>query len=172
MNTEDNNEQVCQETRIVIEGQKNVITTQERTLSQAIIIYVFRTIISLALLAALGYGVLNYTPIGDEFKGKYQRAVERTEEALDNNVIVINFLISYWQRPPASVDEINDFNISRVQNPFTIYKTEDGILPIFFPNDGFGQKFIYSVNPEKRIITLRSRGIMGIFGSRVREIQY
>ena len=170
MSTEDSG-QPRPETQIVIEGQKTVIV--RKSALSTIVAYLFEMILGLAIVAGIGYGWLTFTEGGQEIKGKYQRSVERTEENLDTNVIVIRFLTAYWQRPPASTDEIMEFNMSRIRNPLIIYKYDDGrVVPFFTPNDGFGRPLTYSVDPEKRIITLHSNGILGLFATSTREIPY
>ena len=163
------------EMQIVIEGQRNVIESPRKSMLQNLVSYTLRTIIGLAILAALGYGFLNFTSTGNEFKEKYHKSVADTEQFMDTNTVVIRFLIDFWQRPPASYDEITEFNISRVQNPFTIYKiSDDQNLPYFHHVDGFGNKFQYSVDPQKRIITLHSPGLCGwgLLDTATREIPY
>lgn len=171
MSTEDN-KATHPETQIVIEGQKTVIEYPQKSMSQSVVVFTMRVIIFLAILIALGYSILNWTPLGDDFKEQYRKSVEETELRLDKNTTVIRFLIVYWKRPPASYDEIEEFNISMVTHPMTIYSYQGKRLPLFYPNDGFGNKFEYSVDPQNRKITLRSAGLIGLFGTSKREISY
>ena len=128
-------------------------------------------LVGLVILVAIGYGIFNYTEFGNEIKERYAQKVSKTEQMMDYNLECARWYISCNNRPPISLDEIQQFNIER-QPPSRVlllgpnhplpplFNTE----PRFSVKDAFGNKFLYDVDLANQIITITSTGPFGIRG--------
>lgn len=144
-------------TQIVIEGRQG-------NWFFALVSWLVRLAISLAILAALGYGFLFYTDTGEDIRDRYDRKVQETKNYMDAAMTNIRFYIAQNGRPPATIDEINDFTVHRLTHPFTQYVFEGEPLPFFQRNDGFGHKFRYKLDESERKVRIVSYGPLGIIG--------
>ena len=147
------------ETNIVFEAPR-------QSIGQAIVIWLVRTALGLAIVAGLGYAFLNFTPASEELKDKYERKSRETASSFDEGVEFCRFYASYTGKPPFSSKEVRDFQVKRIQNPFTVFRLPSGKnLTYWNAKDGFGHDIDIQVDQQRRTIKLTSPGFFPISGS-------
>ena len=148
------------ETNIVFESPR-------KSIGQTIVTGFLETAAALAAIALLGWLFLNCTPAGEELMDKYERKSRETVEALDDGVKFCRFYASYTGHPPSSGDEVVNFQVERMSNPFRQYHLPTGeILPYWNAKDGFGHDIDIQVNPQTRRIKLTSPGFLPLSGEK------
>lgn len=160
------------ETNIVFEAP-------QKTVAQTIGVWLVKIVISVVVLFCGAYVFLNFTSNGEELKTKYEKSCRETTKLLDDGIHFCRFYISYFGHPPASQDEVINFQTERLRNPFKQYRLPDGRnLPYWNAKDGFGHEIDIHVNPKSRTIRLTSPGLVPISGDMpgffdyVREASY
>ena len=132
-----------------------VFETQRKSIGQAIIVWLVRTVIGLTIVAGLGYAFLNFTPAGEEMKDKYERGSRRTVEVLDQGVAFCRAYASRVGHPPSSTEEIQKFQKERLLKPFGgAFSSSERGVPYWYPKDGFGHDIDIQSNPQTRKIKL------------------
>lgn len=146
------------ETRIVFEAP-------QKSVGQAIIVWLIRSVVSLILLACAAYALLFFTPAGEEMRYKYEKRCRETYQSLSDGIDFCRFYISYFGRAPASSKEVLNFQSKRLTTPFTQYRLQDGRnLPYWNCKDGFGHEIDIQINPQTRTIKLTSPGFIPLSG--------
>ena len=154
------------ETNIVFEAPR-------QSIGQAIVIWLVRTALGLAIVAGLGYAFLNFTPAGEELKDKYERKSRETVESLEEGLEFCRVYASCMGHPPISHEEVLNFQTERLTRslpfgkkpPMQLRLPAGKTLSFWNARDGFGHDIDIQVDQQRRTIKLTSPGFFPISGS-------